>query len=160
MGDKNVDVEKEFHMPKSILYSFIHDHYGIPEISVDIEEVPELHVLIIEELRYVLDTGEVKSTDLLHKEYVSQFDTSLEAEGYDSDEEFEVYNETSTELVGCVYEFNWSVIRRQKNEKLIEFVEDEDKPFMKEYNAMRRLLNILQAKVNISSNGSKLKRIL
>ena len=142
------------------LYSFIHDHYGIPEISVDVEEVPELHALIIEELRYVLDTGEVQSTDLLHKEYVSQFDSSLEGEGYDPDAEFEVYTETSTELVGYVYEFNWSIIRRRKNEKLIEFIENEDNPFMKEYNAMRRLFDILQAKVSNNNTGSKLKRIL
>ena len=160
VGDKNIDVEKEFHMPKSILYSFIHDHYGIPEISVDVDEVPELHALIIEELRYVLDTGEVQSTDLLHKEYVSQFDSSLEGEGYDPDAEFEVYTETSTELVGYVYEFNWSIIRRRKNEKLIEFIENEDNPFMKEYNAMRRLFDILQAKVSNNNTGSKLKRIL
>ena len=160
VGDENVDIEKDMCKPSSNLYSFMHDYYGIPEPEIDIREFPCTEYLIAEELRSFIETGEIVFASMLYDRFSDSFDSSLEAEGYDLASAYEDYKETSTQLYGYIYNFNWYKIRQENYEKLIEAIENESSPFMKEYLEMKNLLELLQSKANSNNKDSKLDKIL
>ena len=139
VADGEAEVDEEACSPKSNLYSFVHDCYNIPEINVNIDDFPDNYTLIIDELLWVND-----AEDLMWKEEFHNWLNEQEVEyGYFLHSEYE---EAETESRGYVYEFNWFPIKNSTHCELIETIEAEDSPFMKEYDAIKALLSSLQKK--------------
>ena len=164
VADGEADVADEYCLPKSNLYLFIHNHYKVPELFVNIEDFPEKSTLIIDELVYSNATKEIMWEDEFYSWYnknINVTDPDLIADGYGNPYgSYENYKEQEAEVRGYLYEFDWKKIKNSKYKKLIEAIEDKEKPFMKEYLAMKDLLSYLQEKVTRESDNDDLEGVL
>lgn len=139
VADGEADVGDEACSPKSNLYSFIHDCYNIHEINININNFPNKDTLIIDEILWVNAAENL----MWKEEFLSWFyEHSIEYDGL----KYWEYEVDETESRGYVYEFDWFSIKNSTDRELIEAIEAENSPFMKEYNAIKALLFSLQKK--------------
>ena len=120
--------------PASNLYEFIRDHYQIICDYVDPDDYP--------------DIDKFTQSEFVWREDINQADWKDDLPtGYE-----EWYGEP--EVTGRIYCFDWDRIFNQPDryKELIAVINDSNKPFMKEYNAIKRLMRELTKKAKPSGD--------
>lgn len=134
MADGDAEVDESGCRPHSNLYSFILDHYQVPLMSPDVNDYPDIAIFTADTMVFREDLNEDDWESNLFPTYIIDYGPP--------------------QITGNFYSIRWEDVvkdRESGSDTFDDFaaaVEDPDSSFMREYTAIRNLLEMLEEKVS------------